>query len=74
MQIAFRLKLDPEALKAWSQNLGHEDLATSMNSYGKVQDHRTSEIMSSLVNTKADPDLGVLDAETLALVIRRLKS
>jgi integrase len=48
MQIAFRKQLDPEALKAWSQNLGHEDLATSLNGYGTVQDQRTSEIMGRL--------------------------
>jgi integrase len=51
MQIAFRMKLDPEALKAWSQNLAHDDLATSLNAYGKVQDHRTSEIMAALSTT-----------------------
>jgi len=46
MQMAFRLKLDLEALKAWSQNLGHENLATSLNSYGEVADFRVAEIMS----------------------------
>ncbi len=53
MQLAYRLKLDPEALKAWSQNLGHENLATSFNSYGTLPDHRTSEIMEHLANPKS---------------------
>jgi len=48
MQVAFRKKLDPEALKAWSQNLAHENLATSLNAYGKVQDQRTAQIMAGL--------------------------
>ncbi|GGD13108.1 tyrosine-type recombinase/integrase [Aquisalinus flavus] len=48
MQEAFRLKLGGEALKAWSQNLGHENLGTSLNSYGKVADFRVGEIMSGL--------------------------
>jgi len=65
MQLAFRKKLDPEALKAWSQNLGHEDLATSLNSYGKVTDWRTSEIMERLAGAEeqdaADVPPEVLD-------------
>ncbi|WP_162173811.1 hypothetical protein [Hyphomonas johnsonii] len=54
MQVAFRKQLDPEALKAWSQNLGHEDLATSLNGYGTVQDQRTSEIMAGLAATESE--------------------
>ena len=48
MQLAFRRKLDPEALKVWSQNLGHDNLATSLNSYGHVGDWRASEVMTEL--------------------------
>lgn len=56
MQVAFRKKLDPEALKAWSQNLAHENLATSLNSYGKVQDQRTAQIMAELAAAGDDAD------------------
>lgn len=59
MQIAFRKKLDPEALKAWSQNLGHEELATSLNAYGKVPDQRTSEIMRELTRQSDKSASGV---------------
>lgn len=48
MKLAFQLKLDPEALKVWSQNLGHENLATSLNSYGHVSGWRVSEVMTEL--------------------------
>lgn len=35
----------PEELKAWSQNLGHEDVLTTFRSYGDVSNHRQAEIM-----------------------------
>jgi len=34
--------------KAWSQNAGHEDILTSMRSYGHLGRHRQHEIMLSL--------------------------
>lgn len=54
MRVAYDMKIDAEALKAWSQNLSHENLATSLNSYGKVHDWRTAEIMQALAMRK-DP-------------------
>ena len=53
MQLAFQMKLDPEALKVWSQNLGHEKLATSLNGYGRVSDWRVAKVMGTLA-TKCD--------------------
>jgi integrase/recombinase XerD len=38
----------PEEFKAWSQNLGHEDVLTTFNSYGHVQEHRQGEIFQQL--------------------------
>lgn len=38
----------PEQLKAWSQNLGHEDMLTTLTSYGKLDGHRQREIMNAL--------------------------
>jgi integrase len=37
----------PEELKAWSQNLGHEDVLTTFRSYGDVSSNRQAEIMRS---------------------------
>lgn len=68
MQLAFRKQLDPEALKAWSQNLGHEDLATSLNSYGKVTDWRTSEIMERLANVSEAQEQEAPPLEVLAWI------
>ncbi|TIX81251.1 MAG: site-specific integrase [Mesorhizobium sp.] len=38
----------PEAFKAWSQNLGHEHVATTFTSYGAVPGHRQAEIFDQL--------------------------
>jgi integrase len=38
----------PEEYKAWSQNLGHENVLTTFSSYGDVGRHRQAEIIRSL--------------------------
>lgn len=38
----------PEEFKSWSQNLGHEDVLTTLYSYGEVQQHRQGEILQQL--------------------------
>lgn len=43
----------PEAFKAWSQNLGHESVLTTLYSYGEVSWDRQAEIINKL-NTTSD--------------------
>ncbi len=38
----------PEEFKAWSQNLGHEGVLTTLYSYGEVQDYRQAELIKKL--------------------------
>jgi integrase len=38
----------PEYYKAWSQNLGHENVLTTFSSYGDVARHRQAEIFRAL--------------------------
>ena len=38
----------PEQFKAWSQNLGHEGVLTTLTSYGAVGNNRQREIIGSL--------------------------
>lgn len=45
VQHAMTLDLTPEAMKAWSQNLGHADVLTSFTSYGAVPTHRQGELV-----------------------------
>jgi integrase len=40
----------PEEYKAWSQNLGHENVLTTFSSYGGVNSHRQAEIIRELAH------------------------
>ncbi len=61
----------PEELKAWSQNLGHEDVMTTLRSYGAVTSDRQAELMKRFHENREDtpPD----DAVRLAEAILRAK-
>ncbi len=37
-----------EEMKAWSQNLGHEQMMTTFASYGRIETHRQGEIIRAL--------------------------
>lgn len=43
----------PEDFKAWSQNLGHEQVLTTFTSYGEVQPRRQAEIIHGLGKPQA---------------------
>lgn len=47
-QLAERVCPDAESLKAWSQNLGHEDVLTTLRSYGTVPATRQADLMKNL--------------------------
>ncbi len=55
-------------LKAWSQNLGHEKLETSVIHYGKIDTNRQNALMQGLVRT----DVTVRDEQELLMLYRRL--
>ena len=48
----------PEEFKAWSQNLGHEQVLTTFSSYGRVASYRQGEIILALhaKNTNEDSE------------------
>jgi hypothetical protein len=47
-QHAYTLKLSPEQLKAWSQNMGHDSVLTTIASYGPISVERQQELISGL--------------------------
>ncbi|MEO5707147.1 MAG: site-specific integrase [Alteraurantiacibacter sp.] len=53
---AMSLGLSIEAMKAWSQNLGHTDLLTTFTSYGSVPVHKQGELVRTASNR---PEAGV---------------
>ncbi|MEC9346266.1 MAG: site-specific integrase [Pseudomonadota bacterium] len=46
----------PEEFKAWSQNLGHDDVLTTFTSYGAVAPHRQAELIRNAGATAGDND------------------
>ena len=53
----------PEEFKAWSQNLGHEQVMTTFTSYGEVPQNRQAEVFDNLRRSKLqsnDVDLRAL--------------
>jgi len=51
-QLGEKLCQTPEQFKAWSQNLGHEQVMTTFSSYGAVASGRQAEIIRSLSRPK----------------------
>lgn len=45
VRYAMTLDVTPEEMKAWSQNLGHSDVMTTISSYGPVPTHRQGELI-----------------------------
>jgi integrase/recombinase XerD len=51
----------PEEFKSWSQNLGHEDVLTTLYSYDHVQQHRQGEIFQQLKSPRSTASQNVDD-------------
>lgn len=66
--LAYELKLGPRELKAWSQNLGHESVLTTLGSYGALGQQEQADVMAGLT----EPTDGG-DAETVALARRLIQ-
>ena len=52
VQLGERMCKTPEEFKAWSQNLGHEQVLTTFTSYGAVSRYRQAEILKSFSDPK----------------------
>ena len=57
---AMQLNLTVMQLKAWSQNLGHSDLLTTLTSYGAVPVHKQGELIRELGKPAAQIDPAVV--------------
>jgi hypothetical protein len=47
-QLAYKLQLNLEQMKAFSQNIGHDNILTTLCSYGPVSPERQAEIIRTL--------------------------
>ena len=54
VQIAYQRKLTPAQLKAWSQNLGHESLLTTLTSYSKISLEMQGQLIAESTEVTAD--------------------
>ncbi len=57
MQTAFRT---PEEMKVWSQNLGHEHIATTLTSYGTVDPFRQGVVLAGISISSHKPEQDIL--------------
>jgi integrase/recombinase XerD len=69
-QLGERLCRTPEEFKAWSQNLGHEQVLTTFSSYGQVGPHRQAELIRHLADRR---ETGGPKAEVIDRMIRTLQ-
>lgn len=67
-----KICLNPEAFKAWSQNMGHAHVLTTFTSYGAVASSRQDEILKELCNESGSVG-GEPDAATVQRVIDHLQ-
>ena len=72
-QLAYRHQLSPEQLKAWSQNLGHASVLTTLGAYGHVSLERQGEILAALPQFGAPHDDGKAMRETAAKLAEMVK-
>lgn len=61
----------PEEFKAWSQNLGHDQVLTTFTSYGPVEIHRQADIIKSLATGSSEQTDPVEEMEALLQRMKR---
>jgi integrase/recombinase XerD len=71
-QLGERVCNTPEEFKAWSQNLGHENVMTTLMSYGSVSNSRQAEIIRHLGEPKA-PESEIVSQMTALLALYKGK-
>jgi integrase len=57
----------PQQIKAWSQNLGHENVATTLTSYGTIDPHQQGEVIGTISLEPSELEDGLI-ARIRALV------
>jgi len=71
VRFGYSLNLTIEEFRAWSQNLGHADMMTTLTSYGRVPVHRQGELIRAVGAGRAsvvDPDAVILARALLAKI------
>lgn len=76
VQLGEQVCTTPEQFKAWSQNLGHEQVMTTLKSYGAVAPHRQAQLIRDIAPTKVsgDPTLPTVDPTLVAQVLLAMQN
>jgi integrase len=74
VRLGQRICRTPEEWKVWSQNLGHENEATTFVGYGHVPAHRHAEIMRAFGTTRPDPLPAGLDIAALKAFVQSVEA
>lgn len=70
---AMALNLSPEAMKAWSQNLGHSDVLTTFTSYGSIPAHRQGDLIRTVIANDSGAGASREQIATLEMLLAGLK-
>lgn len=71
--LGYELNLGPMEMKAWSQNLGHEKLDTTYNSYGKLDANAQRRAMLAIGQApKVEAGMAAIQAMVDAAVAKRI--
>lgn len=68
VSLAHKMCKNPEDLKAWSQNLGHEKVLTTLVNYGNISPARQQEVLRGM---RATPEADVSDMDRLVAAVAR---
>lgn len=50
----------PEEMKAWSQNLGHEHIGTTLSSYGRIDPYRQGAVLAGISLDREKPNADII--------------
>lgn len=70
VQLGERLCTTPEQFKAWSQNIGHERVLTTLTSYGKVPAARQAELIRGMAQSRTTSEEARVAAIVEATILR----
>ena len=74
-KLGLRICKSPEHFKAWSQNLGHQNVLTTFTSYGEVEIERQGELICGLSSptTTSETDVKQI-AKAIICEMRKLNT
>lgn len=74
VQLGEKVCTTPESFKAWSQNLGHEGMLTTLTSYGQVSSHRQAELIRGMGVARAGSTVDPAIAAQVIALMEQLSS